>query len=285
VNTVKTAVLLAAITGLFLLIGYMLGGPTGIVIAFVMAAAMNFFAYWSSDSLALRMAGAKEVSPEEAPMLHRVVEDVASLAGVPKPKVCIVQNDTPNAFATGRNPQHAAVAATTGILNLLDERELRGVLGHELGHVTNRDILTSSIVATFAGAISMVAWMGMWFGGGLGRGSRDNQYGGLIALAAFLLAPIAATLIQLGISRSREYAADATGARLTHDPEALASALEKLERGVQRAPMEPTPMAQSTAHLYIVNPFRGGGVTNLFSTHPPIEERVRRLHDMALHGV
>lgn len=274
-NAVKTAVLLAAITGLFLLLGYMLGGPTGIVIAFVMAAAMNFFAYWSSDSLALRMAGAKEVTQDEAPALHRTVEEVAHLANVPKPKVYIVQSDTPNAFATGRNPHHAAVAATTGILNLLDERELRGVLGHELAHVQNRDILTSSIVATLAGAISMIAWMSLFFGGGRDRGNA------LIGLVAFLVAPIAAAMIQMGISRAREYQADQDGAKYTHDPEALASALEKLHNGVQRAPMEQTPMAQSTAHLYIVNPFRGGGMTNLFSTHPPIEERVKRLRQMA----
>ena len=279
-NTFKTAVLLAAITGLFLLIGYLLGGPTGIIIAFVGAGALNFFAYWSSDKLALRMAGAKKVSMQEEPRLHSIVEEVASQAGVPKPRVYMVQNDTPNAFATGRNPQHAAVAVTTGIMSLLDERELRGVLGHELGHVRNRDILTSSIVATLAGAIGMLAWMSMWFGG-MGRRDRDNPYAGLIALAAFLLAPIAAALIQAGISRTRELQADRTGAEVTHDPEALASALEKLQRGVQQRPMEPTPMAQSTAHLYIVNPFRGGGIINLFSTHPPIEERVRRLREMA----
>ena len=280
-NTLKTAVLLAAITGLFLLIGFLIAGPTGIIIAFVFAAAMNFFAYWSSDKLALRMAGAREATPEEAPQLHRVVEQVASLANLPKPRVYIIDTPTPNAFATGRNAQHAAVAATTGILNILDERELRAVLGHELGHVKNHDILTSSIVATLAGAISMIAWMGLWFGGIFGGRDRNNPYGGLIMLAAFLLAPIAATMIQLGISRAREYQADATGAELTHDPEALASALEKLERGVQVRPMEPTPMAQSTAHLYIVNPFRGGGISNLFSTHPPIEERIRRLRSMA----
>jgi heat shock protein HtpX len=221
------------------------------------------------------MAGAKEVTPEEAPMLHRVVDEVASLAGVPKPKVCIVQSDSPNAFATGRNPQHAAVAATTGILNLLDERELRGVLGHELAHVQNRDILTSSIVATLAGAISMIAWMSLFFGGGRDRGNA------LIGLVAFLVAPIAAAMIQMGISRAREYQADQDGAKYTHDPEALASALEKLHNGVQRAPMEQTPMAQSTAHLYIVNPFSAAGVSRLFSTHPPIEERVKRLHEMA----
>ena len=279
-NAVKTAILLAAITGLFLLIGVLVGGMTGLIIAFVMAGLMNFFAYWSSDKLALRMAGAREVAMDDAPRLHSMVEEVAAQAGVPKPRVYMVENDTPNAFATGRNPKHAAVACTTGILNLLDERELRGVLGHELAHVQNRDILTSSIVATLAGAISMIAWMSLWFGGIGGRG-RDNQYGGLIALLAFLLAPIAAALIQAGISRTRELQADADGAKFTHDPEALASALEKLQRGVQARPLEPTPMAQSTAHLYIVHPFRGGGIVNLFSTHPPIEERVRRLRNMA----
>ncbi|MEX1253062.1 MAG: zinc metalloprotease HtpX [Dehalococcoidia bacterium] len=280
-NALRTALLLGALTGLFLVIGYVLGGPTGVVIAFVLAAGMNFFAYWSSDKLALRMAGAREVSVEEAPKLHAIVDEVASLANVPKPRVYIVENDTPNAFATGRNPEHAAVAATTGILRLLDERELRGVLGHELGHVKNRDILTSSIVATLAGAISMLAWMSLWFGGAFGGRDRDNPYGGLIALLAFLLAPLAAGLIQAGISRTRELQADASGAEYTHDPEALASALEKLHAGVQARPMAPTPMAESTAHLYIVHPFNAGGLANLFSTHPPIEERVRRLRAMA----
>lgn len=282
-NTIKTAVLLAAITGLFLLIGVLVGGVTGLITAFAFAALMNFFAYWFSDQLALRMAGAHEVSMQEAPRLHSIVEEVAAQSGVPKPRVYVVESETPNAFATGRSPQHAAVAVTTGIMSLLGERELRGVLGHELGHVRNRDILTSSIVATLAGAISMLAWMSMWFGG-MGRRDRDNPYAGLIALAAFLLAPLAAALIQAGISRAREYQADATGAQVTHDPEALASALEKLQRGVQLRPMEPTPMAQSTAHLYIVHPFRGGGLVNLFSTHPPIEERVRRLREMAYRG-
>jgi heat shock protein HtpX len=281
-NALKTTVLLAAITGLFLAIGYFIGGPTGLIVAFVFAGLMNFFAYWSSDKLALRMAGAREVSMQDAPRLHSMVEEVAAQAGMPKPRVYIVENATPNAFATGRNPKHSAVAVTTGIMNLLNERELRGVLGHELGHVRNRDILTSSIVATLAGAISMLAWMSMWFG--MGRRDRDNPYAGLIALAAFLLAPIAAALIQAGVSRTREFQADATGAQVTHDPEALASALEKLQQGVQVRPMEPTPMAQSTAHLYIVNPFRGGGLVNLFSTHPPIEERVRRLRKMAYGG-
>jgi heat shock protein HtpX len=276
-NTIKTAVLLAAITGLFLMIGVLVGGMTGLIVAFVFAGLMNFFAYWSSDKLALRMAGAREVSMQEAPRLHSMVEEVAAQAGLPKPRVYTVDNATPNAFATGRNPQHAAVAVTTGILDLLDERELRGVIGHELGHVRNRDILTSSIVATLAGAISMIAWMSLWFGG-LGRRSG---YGALISLAAFLLAPIAAALIQAGISRTREFQADATGAEVTHDPEALASALEKLHRGVAARPMQPTPMAESTAHLYIVHPFRAGGIVNLFSTHPPVEERVKRLRDRA----
>jgi len=273
-NTLKTTVLLAALTGLFVGIGYLLAGPTGMIIAFGFGAVMNLFAYWQSDKLALRMAGAKEVSPQEAPELHRIVDEVASLAEVPKPKVYIVENDTPNAFATGRNPEHAAVAATTGIMSLLSERELRAVMGHELGHVKNRDILTSSIVATLAGAISMLAWMSLWF-----RGSRG--YGALISLAAFILAPLAAGLIQAGISRTREFQADASGAEITHDPEALASALEKLHNGVKIRPMEPTPMAESTAHLYIVHPFSAGGMANLFSTHPPMEERVRRLREMA----
>ena len=281
-NALKTTLLLAAITALFLAIGFFVGGPTGLIVAFVFAGLLNFFAYWSSDKLALRMAGAREVSMDDQPRLHSMVEEVASQAGMPKPRVYIVENATPNAFATGRNPKHAAVAVTTGIMNLLNERELRGVLGHELGHVRNRDILTSSIVATLAGAISMLAWMSLWFGG-MGR-DRNSPYGGLIALAAFLLAPIAAALIQAGVSRTREFQADATGAEVTHDPEALASALEKLHQGVQTQPMEPTPMAQSTAHLYIVNPFRGGGIVNLFSTHPRIEERVRRLRQMAYPG-
>src|SRR3990172_10068357 len=217
-NTLKTGVLLAAITGLFLLLGVLLGGMTGLIMAFVFAGVMNFFAYWSSDKRALRMAGAHEVSMQDEPRLHSVVEEVAAQAGVPKPRVYIVQSATPNAFATGRNPKQAAVAVRRGIMGLLSERELRGVLGHELGHVQNRDILTSSIVATLAGAISMIAWMSLWFGGAFGRGSRDNPYGGLIALAAFLLAPIAAAMIQAGISRTREYQADADGAKLTTTP-------------------------------------------------------------------
>ncbi|MCH7719123.1 MAG: zinc metalloprotease HtpX [Chloroflexi bacterium] len=278
-NALRTTVLLAAITGLFVGIGYLLGGPIGSAIALVIAAVMNFTAYWSSDKLALRMAGAREVSVQDEPRLHSIVDEIAVRAQLPKPRVYLVQSDSPNAFATGRNPQHAAVAVTTGIMRLLNERELRGVLGHEMGHVKNRDILISSIVATLAGAIGMLAWMSLFF-----RGSRGG-YGVIISLAAFLLAPIAAGLIQAGISRAREYQADISGTEITQDPEALASALEKLHQGVQARPMEVTPMAESTAHLYIVHPFRGGGIANLFSTHPPIEERVRRLRSKAFRSL
>ncbi len=274
-NAIKTTVLLAALTGLFLGIGFLLGGLPGVIIALVIALAMNFFAYWSSDKLALRMASAHEVSMQEQPRLHSTIEEVAAQAGMPKPKVYIIENDTPNAFATGRNPQHAAVAVTTGIMSLLNERELRGVLGHELAHVKNRDILTRSIVATIAGAISMLAWISLFF-----RNNR-SPYAGLAFLLAWIVAPLAAGIIRAAISRTREYQADRTGAEVTHDPEALASALEKLHQGVAARPMEATPIAESVAHLYIVHPFRAGGIANLFSTHPPIEDRVRRLRDMA----
>ena len=271
----KTTVLLAALLGLFLVIGFMLGGLTGLIIAAVLGLGMNFFAYWSSDKLALRMAGAKEASPQEQPQLHRAVEEMAAIAGLPKPKVYIIENDAPNAFATGRNPEHAAVAATTGIMHILSDRELRAVMAHELGHVKNRDILISTMVATIAGAISMIAFISLFF-----RSSR-SQYGFIAILVAWIVAPLAAGIIQAAISRTREYQADRTGAELSHDPEALASALEKLHQGVKERPMEATPMAESTAHMYIVHPFKAGGIANLFSTHPPMEERVKRLRDIA----
>ena len=274
-NMLKTTVLLAALMGLFLVIGFLLGGIPGLIIALVLGAGMNFFAYWSSDKLALRMAKAREVSMQEQPKLHSIVEEVAAQAGMPKPKVYLIESDTPNAFATGRNPKHAAVAVTTGIMRLLSERELRAVMGHEMGHVKNRDILISSIVATIAGAISMVALISLFF-----RGSR-SPYAGLVFLLAWVVAPLAAGVIRAAISRTREFQADITGAEVTHDPEALATALEKLHEGVRARPMEATPMAESTAHLYIVHPFKAGGIANLFSTHPPMEERVRRLRDMA----
>jgi len=277
-NTLKTTVLLASLTGLLVLVGQLVGGTSGALIFLIFAGIMNFVAYWFSDKFALAVAGAKEIDESQDPHLYSMVREVANLANMPMPRVYIIPSESPNAFATGRNPKNAAVAVTTGIRRLLTDRELRGVLGHEMGHVKNRDILTSSIVATIAGAIQMIAQVIMFsslFGG------RDNR-NPLLMLVAVLIAPIAASLIQLGISRTREFAADHTGAEITHDPEALASALEKLQRGVQYAPMEPTPTQEAVSALYIVKPFAGEGLANLFSTHPPIEERVRRLRNMAV---
>ena len=285
--TAKTLLLMGVLTGILAGMGYLFfGGWAGVIIFVIIAGAFNIFAYWQSDRLALRMAGARQVTPEEAPRLHRIVDEVTSLTDLPKPRVYIVDNPSPNAFATGRNPKHAVVAATTGIMNLLDDRELKGVMAHELGHVGNRDILIGAIVAVFAGAIAMVAHVlqfRMIFGGF--GGSRDNGGNGLLALIAIILMPIAAMIIQMAISRTREYEADRTGARTTHDPEALADALMKLEQGAQMRPMQVNPAA---AHMFIVNPlagFRGANFSNLFSTHPPIEERVNRLRQMARHGV
>ncbi len=277
-NVLKTTVLLAALTGLLVAIGGLIGGTGGMVLFLVLAGAMNFFAYWFSDKMALRMAGAHEVTEQQEPHLFAMVREVAQLSKMPMPRVYVIQNDSPNAFATGRNPQHAVVAVTTGIRRILTDRELRGVLGHEMGHVKNRDILTSSIVATVAGAIQLIAQSLMFstmFGG------RDENRNPLLTLVAILIAPMAATLIQLGISRQREYSADRTGADVTGDPESLASALEKLQRGVAMRPMEETPVQEAVSALYIVKPFGGGqGMANLFSTHPPLEERIRRLRDM-----
>jgi heat shock protein HtpX len=281
-NTLKTTVLLASLTGLLVLVGGLVGGTGGALIFLVIAGVMNFVAYWFSDKMALRMAGAHEIDESQDPHLFAMVREVANLSKMPMPRVYVIQTDSPNAFATGRNPQHAVVAVTTGIRRLLTDRELRGVLGHEMGHVKNRDILTSSIVATIAGAIQMIAQVIMFSSlfGGFG-GGRDNR-NPLLMLVAVLIAPIAASLIQLGISRQREYAADKTGAEVTHDPEALASALEKLQRGVQYAPMPDTPTQEAVSALYIVKPFAGQGMANLFSTHPPLEERIRRLRDMSV---
>lgn len=277
-NFLKTTLLLATLTGILVAVGGLIGGLGGAVLFLVLAGAMNFFAYWFSDKMALKMAGASEVTEAQEPHLFAIVREVAELSKMPMPKVYVIQTDSPNAFATGRNPEHAVVAVTTGIRRILTDRELRGVLGHEMGHVKNRDILTSSIVATIAGAISMIAQMLMFsqlFGG------RDENRNPLLTLVAILIAPIAATLIQLGISRQREYAADKTGAEVTQDPEALASALEKLQRGVAMRPMEETPAQESVSALYIVKPFSGtGGMANLFSTHPPLEERIARLRNM-----
>jgi heat shock protein HtpX len=282
VNQAKTVLLLGLLSALFLGLGYLFGGVTGLIVAFGFALLMNAWTYWFSDKLALRMAGAHQVTAEEEPRLHRMVEEVAGMAGLPKPKVYIVQNDAPNAFATGRNPKHSVVAVTTGIMHILNEDELKGVLAHELGHVKNRDILISAIVATIASAVMFIAFMARWslFFGGFGR-SR-NQYGNMIGLVAILaiaiLAPIGAMVIRMAISRQREYGADETGARISGRPLALASALRKLQMGTQMRPMQ---VSESTAHMYTVSPLRSDLMGNLFSTHPPIEERIARLERMA----
>lgn len=277
-NTLKTTLLLTALTLCLVLIGSYFGGRNGMILAFAFAAAMNFFSYFYSDKLALAMYRAQPVTREELPRAYQVVERMTQRIGLPMPKIYVIPSDSPNAFATGRNPQHASVAVTQGILNLLNDDELEGVLAHELGHVRNRDILTSSIAATLAGAITMLARMGYWaslFGGYGGDGRDRNRGGGLGALFMLILAPIAATLIQLAISRSREYEADATGAHITGNPYALASALEKLDAYSKRLPMQASP---STAHLFIVAPLLSGSdFAGLFSTHPPIAKRIERL--------
>jgi heat shock protein HtpX len=280
-NALKTTVLLAGLTALLLVVGERLGGPQGLVVAGFFVVVMNFVSYWFSDKIALAMHGAQPLAREQAPWLHEMVEELAARAGMPKPKVYLLPTHTPNAFATGRSPSHAAVAVTAGIMEILDRRELRGVLAHELAHVRNRDTLIGTVAATLAGVISYAAQMLFWFGGSmLSRGDDDDDgiAGTLSHLGLLLVAPIAATLLQLAVSRSREYGADATGAELSGDPEALASALMKLERGAQLMPYDRAP---ATSHLFIVNPLSGGVVMALFSTHPPIPERVRRLHDMA----
>jgi heat shock protein HtpX len=276
-NRVKTVLLLAGLTAFLVFIGKVLGGRSGMYLAFGLAVAMNFFSYWFSDKIVLRMYGAQEVSPAEAPQLHQIVDELAREADIPKPKVYIIPDESPNAFATGRNPEHAAVAATEGIMRLLTPTELKGVLAHEIGHVRNRDILISSIAATMAGAIMILADIAR-FGAIFGLGRDDDEGPGILGvLVMSIIAPIAAMLIQLAISRSREYLADETGAHLSHNPESLARALEKLSMGVQRAPMNASP---ATAHMFIVNPLAGRSLMNLFSTHPPIEERVARLRAM-----
>ena len=272
-NGIKTGFLLILLTALLLLIGYVIGGTGGLIVFLVIAAVMNFSAFWWSDKFALRMAGAREVTADEAPGLHAMVQEVAYRASMPMPRVFVIENATPNAFATGRSPEKGVVAVTTGIVQLLDERELRAVIGHEMAHVKNRDTLTSSIVATIAGAISMISFMLIFFGG------QRNLFA---ALAIMILAPLAASIIQFAISRTREFAADETGARIVRDPHALASALEKLHRGVAFAPMQETPQQEAVAALYIVHPFAGGGMSKLFSTHPPLEERIERLRRLSL---
>jgi len=281
-NQFKTFFLMLVLTLLFILVGTAIGGKSGAIYAFFFAALMNFFSYWFSDKIVLRMYGAKEVSQSEAPELYGIVGELTSKASLPMPKVYIMENDTPNAFATGRNPEHAAVAVTTGILRILSRDELMGVIGHELSHILHRDILISTIAATMAGAISILASMARW-GAMFGGFRSDDEEGGgniLVVLLVSIFASVAAMLIQLAISRSREYMADEGGAHLSH-PLSLAKALGKLEVAAQRIPMEANP---STAHMFIVNPLRGGGVLSLFSTHPPIEERIARLEEMARTG-
>jgi len=283
-NYFKTFLLMLVLTALFILVGSVIGGKSGAIYAFVFAAMMNFFVYWFSDKIVLRIYGARQVSQSEAPDLYQIVGELSNKASLPMPKVYLMENDTPNAFATGRNPEHAAVAVTTGIMKILSKEELQGVIGHELSHIRHRDILISTIAATIAGAISMLASIARW-GAIFGGGRSDNEEGGgggnfLFVILFTMVASIAAMLIQMAISRSREYLADEGGAHLSH-PLSLAKALGKLEMAAQRIPMEANP---STAHMFIVNPLRGGGVLSLFSTHPPIEERIARLEEMARTG-
>jgi heat shock protein HtpX len=283
-NTLKTAVLLATITALFIAIGGLLGGKMGMLIAFGFAIVTNFVSYWYSDKIVLMSQGAQELQPQEAPELFDTVERLAVNAGLPMPRIYVVPGAQPNAFATGRGPEHAAVAVTQSIMNLLTPQELEGVLAHELSHVKNRDVLISAIAATLAGGISMLAYMARWtliFGGYGGRGNRDGE-NPIALLLGMILAPIAALLIQMAISRSREFEADATGARLSGKPLALASALRKIETYAQQRPLGVNP---SMAHLYIVNPLRAEGLMNLFRSHPPTEERIARLQAMAGHIV
>ena len=286
-SMIKTGVLMMLITGILLVAGYFSFGIPGVIAFLVISVVLNFFTYWSSDKVALRMAHAKEVSSEDDPELHRVVDQYAIDAGVPKPRVYVIESDSPNAFATGRNPQHAAIAITTGIRKLLNRQELGGVIAHELAHVGNRDTLIMTVVATIATAIALIAFIArfaMFFGGlgGRGRGGAGG-FGAVAGIAGLLVVaivlPLAATLVRLAISRTREYQADVTGARTSGNPEALASALEKLETGSKAMPLQ---VNEAVSHLFIVNPLSGGGMSRLFSTHPPIAKRVERLRSMTL---
>jgi heat shock protein HtpX len=268
----RTTVLLASLTGLFVVIGALIGGPDTALLFLVMAALLNLGAYWFSDRIALAMARAKPISEQEAPRLYEIVRELTTRAGLPMPRLYMIPQDQPNAFATGRSPKKAAVAVTRGIVQLLSEDELRGVIAHELAHIRNRDILIQSVAATIGGAITYLGYMLLWFGG-----DDESPLSLIASLALVLLAPIAATIIQLAISRQREYSADATGAEISGNPESLASALLRLEEGAKAIPMQ---VNQAAEPLYIVKPFSGRGIASLFSTHPPIEERVRRLRQM-----
>ncbi|WP_211946034.1 zinc metalloprotease HtpX [Cupriavidus yeoncheonensis] len=280
-NWVKTFMLMAAITALFIVIGGMIGGRNGMMFALLMALGMNFFSYWFSDKMVLRMYNAQEVDAGSAPQFYGMVQELSQRAGLPMPRVYLINEDAPNAFATGRSPEHAAVAATTGILRVLSERELRGVMAHELAHVRHRDILTSTIAATMAGAISALANMAMFFGGRDENGNRSNP---IASIAVAILAPLAASLIQMAISRAREFEADRGGAEISGDPQALASALDKIHRYAQGIPFQAAEEHPATAQMMIMNPLSGGGIANLFSTHPATEERIARLMQMAQTG-
>ncbi len=281
-NYARTALLLAAMTGLFLAVGFLLGGESGMIMAFVLAAGMNLFAYWNADKIVLRMYNAREVDRNSAPGFYGIVEQLAQRAGLPMPRVYIVENDQPNAFATGRNPQNAAVAATTGLLRNLTSDEVAGVMAHELAHVKNRDTLTMTITATIAGAIGMLANFALFFGHSRdSNGNSGNPLGMVGALLVMIVAPLAAALVQFAISRSREYEADRIGAEISGNPLWLASALAKLHQGAAAIPNEQAEGNPATAHLFIVNPLHGKGMDNLFSTHPSMENRIRRLREMA----
>jgi heat shock protein HtpX len=285
-NYFRTALLLAALTGFFLVVGYLLGGQSGLILALVVALGMNLFAYWNSDQMVLRMSNAHEVGPNEAPEFHGIVQGLAQRAGLPMPRLYIIDEEQPNAFATGRDPEHAAVAATTGLLRYLSREEITGVMAHELSHVRHRDTLTMTIAATLSGAIGMLATFGGLMGGGLMGGGRDGNGRGnpIVAIAAMILAPLAATLVQMAISRSREYEADRSGAEISGQPLWLASALAKLHAGTQQIRNQVAEAHPATAHLYIANPLSAGGLAGLFSTHPPMEERIARLEAMAGAG-
>jgi heat shock protein HtpX len=269
----RTTLLLATLTGLLVGIGYLIGGPGTAAVFLFMALAFNLVMFWFSDKIALRMSRAQPLAEEEAPRLHQMVRELSHGAGIPMPRLYMIPQDQPNAFATGRSPKHSAVAVTRGITQLLSESELRGVIAHELAHIKNRDILTTSVAAAVGGAITYLAYMLLWFG------DDESPLGLIGSLAMVFLAPIAAMLIQLGISRQREYAADATGARISGSANALADALERLQAGAKAIPMQ---VNQAAEPLYIVKPFSGGGFASLFSTHPPIEERVRRLRELGV---
>ena len=275
-NTLRTAMLLAGMTALFLAIGFLVGGEGGMLLALGIAVAMNAFAYWNADRMVLRMYGAREVDARSAPALVGIVRELTQRAGLPMPRVYIVDSDQPNAFATGRNPDHAAVAATTGMLRALSHREIAGVMAHELAHVKNRDTLIMTITATFAGAIGMISHFALFFGG-----NRNNPLGIVGALAMMILAPLAAMLVQMAISRTREYAADRAGAEMCGQPLWLASALQKLDAGARRIDNPAAEVNPATAHLFIVNPLHAHAVDGLFSTHPTMENRIRRLREMA----